>query len=129
MNTRLLMRVAALLLGVAGLAASFLPQEVLASFGAMPVPATVVLVQLVGAAYLGFAFLNWMAQGNAIGGIYSRPVAIGNLSHFMIGGLALLKSGVVQSTWPALAFAVVYAVFAALFAYVAFAHSPAAPRA
>ena len=128
MNTRLLMRVGAVRLGVAGLAASFLPQEVLASFGAMPVPATVVLVQIVGAAYLGFAFLNWMAQGHAIGGIYSRPVAIGNFGHFMIGGLALLKSGIVQSTGPALAAAAVYAVFAALFAYVAFAHSPAAPR-
>jgi len=129
MNTRLLMRTTALFLGTAGLAASFLPQEILAAFAAAPVPATIVLVQIVGAAYLGFAFLDWMAQGNAIGGIYSRPVAIGNFGHFTIGGLALLKSGVVQSTWPALAFAAVYAVLAASFAYVAFVHSPAAPRA
>ena len=129
MNTRLLMRTTALFLGAAGLAASFLPQEILAGFGAAPVPATVVLVQIVGAAYLGFAFLDWMAQGNAIGGIYSRPVAIANFGHFTIGGLALLKSGVAaHSTGPMLAAAAVYAVFAALFAYVAFAHSPAAPR-
>ena len=129
MNTRLLMRTTALLLGAAGLDASFLPQEMLAGFGVAAVPVTTVLVQIVGAAYLGFAFLNWMAQGNAIGGIYSRPVAIGNFGHFTIGGLALLKSGVVQSTWPVLAVAAAYAVFAALFAYVAFVHSPAAPRA
>ena len=123
------MRTTALLLGAAGLAASFLPQEILAGFGAAPVPVTVVLVQIVGAAYLGFAFLDWMAQGNAIGGIYSRPVAIGNFGHFTIGGLALLKSGVgAQSIGPMLAAAAVYAAFAALFAYVAFAHSPAAPR-
>jgi hypothetical protein len=129
MNTRLLMRATALFLGAAGLAASFLPQEMLAAFGVAPVPVTIVLVQIVGAAYLGFAFLNWMAQGNAMGGIYSRPVAIGNFGHFTIGGLGLLKSGVVQSTWPVLAVAALYAVFAALFAYVAFAHSPATPGA
>jgi hypothetical protein len=128
-NTRLLMRCSALTLGVVGLAATFLPQEILAGARMAPTGVGVVLVQIVGAAYVGFAVLNWMAQGNAIGGIYSRPVAIGNFAHFMIGGLALLKSGLVTQHAAMLAGATAYAVFGVLFAYVAFAHSPAAPRA
>ena len=129
MNTRLLMRTSALVLGVAGLAATFLPQEILAGTGAAPTGFGVVAVQIAGAAYLGFAFLNWMAQGNAIGGIYSRPVAIGNVTHFMVAGLALLKSGLLTQHLALLAGAAAYAVFAVLFAYVAFAHSPPAPGA
>ena len=35
--------------------------------------------------------LNWMARGNIIGGIYSRPVAVGNLIHFAIAALAMVK--------------------------------------
>jgi len=121
------MRASALMLAAIGLAATFLPQEILAGAAAPSVPATVVIVQIVGAAYLGFAFLNWMAQGNAIGGIYSRPVAIGNFGHFLIGALALLKSGVAaQHSLPMLAGSAVYVVFAALFGYLAFGHSPAA---
>ena len=77
MNTRLLMRASAVLLGVVGAATTFLPQEILTRAGAAPVGFSVVLVQIAGALYLGFAVLNWMAQGNIIGGIYSRPVAIG----------------------------------------------------
>ena len=127
MNTRLLMRASALVLGAVGLAATFLPQEILAGAGAPSVPAAVVIVQIVGATYLGFAFLNWMAQGNAIGGVYSRPVAVANFGHFTIGGLALLKSGLMtQNALPMLAGGAVYVVFAALFAYVAFGYSPAA---
>jgi hypothetical protein len=34
--------------------------------------------------------LNWMARANRIGGIYSRPVAMGNFLHFTMGALVLL---------------------------------------
>jgi hypothetical protein len=80
---------------------------------------------MAGALYLGFAMLNWMAQGNIIGGIYSRPVAIGNLAHFTIGALTLLKSVIAGQHSPEVMIgAAVYTTFAALFAHVAFAHSP-----
>jgi hypothetical protein len=76
---------------------------------------------MIGALYLGFAMLNWMAQGNVIGGIYSRPVAMANFTHFMIAGLALSKAVVTGEHPPALlAAALVYGVLAVLFAYVAF---------
>ena len=77
MNTRMVMRASAVWLGALGVVATFLPQEILVHGGTVPVALSVVVVQMAGALYLGFAMLNWMAQGNIIGGIYSRPVAIG----------------------------------------------------
>ena len=126
MNTRMLMRASAIFLGFLGLAATFAPQEILVRAGAQPIGAAVVLIQLAGALYLGSAMLNWMAQGNVIGGIYSRPVAIGNVAHFTIGGLGLLRFifagersvGIIVVTAG-------YVAFAVLFALVAFRHLPA----
>ena len=51
-----------------------------------------VIAQLAGVLYLGFAALNWMARGNIIGGIYSRPVTIGNVLHFVSGTAVILKA-------------------------------------
>ena len=125
MNTRLLMRASAVFMGFLGATATFLPQEILVRAGAPPVGSSVVFIQIAGALYLGFAMLNWMAQGNVIGGIYSRPVAIGNLAHFTIGGLGLLKAILAGKYALELIVAVAgYAGFSLLFAFVAFWHSP-----
>ena len=127
MNTRLVMRASVVFLGVLGVGATFLPQEILARAGALPIGFSVVLVQIAGALYLGFAMLNWMAQGNIIGGIYGRPVAIGNLTHFTIAALALVKSILAGSGAPeVIVGAAAYAVFAVLFGIIAFGHSPGA---
>ena len=121
MNTRLLMRASAVVMGFAGLSATFLPQEILARTGTAPAGVVVLLVQVAGALYVGFAMLNWMAQGNLIGGVYSRPVAIGNLSHFTIASLALLKSVLAGQRAPEVVVgAAICTVFAVLFAVVAF---------
>jgi hypothetical protein len=125
MNTRLLMRASAAVLGVLGALATFLPQEILLGAGAPPVGLNVILIQMAGALYLGFAMLNWMAQGGVMGGIYGRPVAIGNLAHFTIGALALLKSLLAGQRVPeVVAGAVVYTAFAVLFALIAFGRAP-----
>jgi len=126
MNTRLLMRGSAAFLGVLGIGATFAPQEILVRAGAQPVGLTVVLIQLAGALYLGFAMLNWMAQGNLIGGVYSRPVAIGNVAHFTIGGLGIMRF-ILAGEHPVEVIVVTagYAAFAVLFALVAFRSSPA----
>ena len=121
------MRTSAVFLGLAGMGATFLPQEILERVGTSPVGFSVVLVQMAGASYLGFAMLNWMAQGNLVGGIYSRPVAIGNVAHFTIAGLALLKLVLAGQHAPeAIVLSVIYAVFAVLFAVVAFGKPPRA---
>jgi len=79
-------------MAILGVAASFFPQEILASCGSRPEGPGILLVQITGALYMGFAILNWMARGNLIGGIYSRPVALGNFLHFAVVTVMLLKA-------------------------------------
>ena len=123
MNTRLLMRASALSLGLLGIAASFLPQEILSSVGAPDLPLLAVGIQLLGAAYIGLAILNWMAQANLIGSIYSRPVAVCNLTHFAIGFLALAKAATFTPfNVPTIFLTGYFAVFAALFTLVLRTH-------
>lgn len=121
--TRLLMSSSALFLGALGLLASFVPDWLLARLGTPVAPAPLLLAQVLGALWLGFAALNWMAQWNVIGGIYSRPVAIGNLMHFVAAGVVLIKVVVersgLQGLWP---LALVYAMFAVGFGLVVFRH-------
>lgn len=121
MNTRLLMVASSLFLGLTGLAASFAPQELLAFLGSPATGPASILVQLMGALYFAFALVNWTAKDNIIGGIYSRPVSLGNMAHFVIGAIALAKgqsSGV--GSRAMLILLAVYAVFAALFGWLVF---------
>lgn len=78
-------------LGLLGLTLTFLPEETSTYLNAGDDTFSVLALQLLGAPFLGFAMLNWMAKGSIIGGIYARPVAIGNFMHFAISALALVK--------------------------------------
>ena len=121
MNTRALLVTSAFVLGAAGIAASFLPVELLDALGAVPATPTRLIVQLLGALLFGFAMVNWAARGNAMGGIYGRPIAIGNLTHFVIGALALSKVVLSGATEPAvIVAAAVYVSFAVGFTLVVF---------
>ncbi len=91
MHTTVLMRVSAVVLAVLGAAATFAPQELMVRYGGNATPGATLLVQMAGGAYLGFAMLNWMARENLIGGIYSRPVGMGNFLHFTIVALAMIR--------------------------------------
>jgi hypothetical protein len=110
-------------MGITGIILSFFPRE-LAGFFNMA-DSNIILLQVLGGLYFGFAMLNWAAKSNLTGGIYSRPVTIGNFSHFVIVGLALLKFGTGHTTniyvWIAV---ILYLVFAILFGIVFFT-SPA----
>jgi hypothetical protein len=91
MQTRILMSASALFMAVLGAIASFLPEEVLRYTGTVPAPLINSVVQTCGALYLAFAVLNWMARGVLIGGIYSRPLALGNFLHFFVVTVTLIK--------------------------------------
>lgn len=108
-------------MGVLGISAIFMPQEILAYSESGSSVAVMLLIQITGALYFGFAMLNWMAQSNLIGGVYSRPVAVANLTHFAVAALALLKVVLTggQPTQVVVA-ALIYAAFAGLFALVVF---------
>lgn len=117
MKSNLLLSVSALTMFAAGLALSFLPQELLTAIGAAPVPLLILLLQVTGALYLGFAMLDWMNRGNLVGGIYGRPLVVGNLLHFAAVAIAVLKLVAVGERAPAvLAAGVVYVVLALGFA-------------
>ncbi|TYP95247.1 hypothetical protein LX73_0544 [Fodinibius salinus] len=121
-NTKLLMISSSIFLGLLGIMASFLSQEVLEYYGHSANGMGLILMNITGALYLGFAVLNWMARGNIIGGIYSRPVAIGNFLHFFFVAIALLKFLITKPiTSEILTGAIIYSIFAVCFGYILFA--------
>ena len=121
MNARLLMTASALVLALLGLPCIFAPDVVLKELTGGTSAAAELLVQVTGALYLGFAGLNWMGRANLIGGIYGRPVAIGNLMHFLVAAIALLKYAPHASpSAPVWVLAGIYAVLAVAFGLVVF---------
>ncbi len=113
------MGASAIVMGATGIALLFLPQEIANETNFIGTNA--LILQILGALYLGFAMLNWNAKANLIGGIYSKPVSIGNLTHFSIGALALAKSAshTAGLSWNWIV-VIVYTIFAILFGYVSF---------
>ena len=120
MHTRILMSASAALMAVIGLAATFLPQELLALHGSVADKPTVLFVQMAGAVYLGFAVLNWGARGILIGGIYARPLAGANFLHFVMVAITLAKAALGAGALELALSAAVFGVFAAWFGWVLF---------
>jgi len=120
MPSRLLMSLTALLLALAGLACTFAPQELLALAGAPALPPLVLGVQAIGAAWLGLATIDWMARGAPFGGIYGRPIALGNFAHFLLLACALGKAAANAPSTALIAIAVVAALGALAFARLVF---------
>lgn len=116
------MIISSLFMGVLGLCATFISHEVLAAIGIAPEPFVVATMQIAGALYLGFAMQNWMAKGVLIGGIYSRPLAIGNFLHFAVAAITLVKVLPALNMLPVIGVTVCYAILAAWFALVLFTH-------
>ncbi len=129
MPTKILMSLSALFLAVSGIGASFLPHEILAHIGHPSRGPGVLLVQTLGALYLGFAGINWLARANLIGGIYSRPVAVGNFMHFGVVAVVLLKALLAGQTAPEIVVAtLVYCAFGLCFGFVLFGTPAAVAR-
>ena len=84
MNTKILLTVSTLFLGTIGLGLSFLPTEALNILHLKTSQTSALIMQLLGALYLGFGMMNWMAKGSIIGGIYNKPLVIGNLMQKVI---------------------------------------------
>lgn len=124
MNTKLIMTLSAVFLYSFGILFTFAPDVILAYLKLEPILLTEFLLQIVGALYFGFGMLNWMNKGRPIGGIYNRPVATANLSHFMIAGLALLKglSSNVYLPTAVWIVGIIYIVFAIAFGTILFRH-------
>ena len=111
------MSLSALFLAVAGTSLMFFPQEISAYIGIGPNKYFALVIQIMGGLYFGFAMINWMAKGVIIGGIYNRPIAIGNFAHFFIGAIALIKAILADANMPVAIWilAAIYSLFAILF--------------
>ena len=124
MNTKALMTSSAIILALIGISLIFLPKEILDYFELSVSDTLELLMQIIGSFYFAFAMLNWMSKGSIIGGIYGRPIAIANLTHFVIAGLSLIKGIMANSgfSYVIWSIAIVYSIFAILFGIVAFKH-------
>lgn len=119
MNTKLIMTISTFLTGTIGVILTFIPAEVFTYFTTTPCsPIAVIGLQMAGALYCGFAMINWTAKANLIGGIYGRPIAIGNLTHFFIGAMALMNAGILSL----LPLTILYSVMAVAFFIVFITH-------
>ena len=124
MNTKSLMTLSAIILALKGISLIFFPKEILDYFELSTSDTLELLMQIIGSFYFAFAMLNWMSKGSLIGGIYNRPIALANWTHFFIAVLALIK-GVLDN--PSLSYviwsiAIIYSIFAILFGIVLFKH-------
>jgi hypothetical protein len=114
----------AILFAAIGISLIFAPNYIIRLFGINDSMGLNLILQLLGAAYYAFAMLNWMAKGAIIGGIYNRPIAIANLTHFLIGGIALTKVAFSNHQLPLVLaiMAGIYIVIAGIFCIVISRH-------
>ena len=120
MNTKIVMTSSALFYAIIGFLLSFLPNEIAGYLNVESNIITILFLNITSALYFGFGILNWMAKGTLIGGIYNKPIAIGNLMHFGVGAIALIKvvSNIKTHSEIVISLTVVYIIFAILFVYI-----------
>jgi hypothetical protein len=110
----LISRVSAALLSLAGLTLLFASDVVLPAVVPGFSPAAAWLGQLLAAAWLGVAALNWLQRAALLGGIYGRPIVLANLALYFVSALsllrALMRAGTPSALWLAFAPAAVLTV-------------------
>lgn len=114
----------AVLLGVIGVGLTFLPQEILTYLNIAVSKPLLLILQLLGGLYFGFAMLNWMAQWSVIGGIYNRPVSVANFAQFFVGGMALIKDVTSNPELPGAFWLLtgIYIIYAVIFGWLFYNH-------
>tara|TARA_X000000368_G_C22766224_1_gene595099 strand:- start:277 stop:657 length:381 start_codon:yes stop_codon:yes gene_type:complete len=120
MKTKFLMTSSALFCVIIGILLLFLPNEIAEYLNVEPTIITILFLKILSALYLGFGILNWTVKGSLIGGIYNRPIALGNLLHFVVGSIELVKviSNIETHREIIIFLTALYIIFGVLFAYV-----------
>ena len=116
MSPRTVMTASAWVLGALGLVLLFAPAEVgplLGLGGAGAALAT----QLFGSALTSFALLDWAGRGAIYGGIYGRPIALGN---FLLGFSVAAALAQRAASAPEWAMACVFGLHALAFGRILF---------
>jgi hypothetical protein len=127
MTSRAIASLSAALLGLAGAILLFAGDVVANRLAPGAPPVVAVLAQLLGGAWLGLAALNWFTRGQAIGGIYGRPVVLSNLVAYFVSAATLLKATAWTSVDVMLVAGGVAAAMAAFYSWLLF-RSPSGSR-
>jgi hypothetical protein len=117
----LVARSSAAVLFAAGLALLFAPEQMLGAVTPTMPTQAYWLGQLLAAAWLGVAALNWLQRGVVMGGIYARPLVYTNFVLWFVSAMSMVR--VVLAPAPTMAtwlFAVVTSVFAVVYAALLF---------
>lgn len=116
----LLMLASGWVMAAIGLVLTLAPKETALAMGYPNAGGVVLLVQLLGALYVGFAIVNWMGKTRLTVPAFGKSVAIGNFVHFTMAGFALLRAAYAAHNMLLWGAAVIYAFFAACFGIVSF---------
>jgi len=104
-----------------GLSISFFPQETGRIFGtASQYGIDLLLMKVVGGLFFGFGVTNFMSRNSVVGGIYGRPITLGNaMINLIIAGQFLkfnfLQDGVGGHFWIV---AILFSAMALSFIYL-----------
>ncbi len=120
--TKTLMIISAIFLVVNGFVLSFFPNEISVLLTNTDNHFFILILQILGALYLGFSYINWMSKNSLIGGIYNKPLLIGNTLHFLTASMAMIKlvfkfENNLQLIIP---HTIIYCLFTLFFGYVFF---------
>ncbi|MBT4959231.1 MAG: hypothetical protein HON33_04600 [Flavobacteriaceae bacterium] len=109
-------------LAVNGFVFSFFPNEISVLLTNDDNHIFTLILQILGALYLGFSYINWMSKNSLIGGIYNKPLLIGNLLHFLTASMALIKLAFKfeNNLQLILSYTIIYCLFTLFFGYVFF---------
>lgn len=103
MASAVLSRVSAVVLLVAGLVLLFAPDVALPALVPGFPPAAAWLGQLLAAAWLSVAVLNWLQRSSMLGGIYGRPMVVANLTLYLISTWFASSAGQSRCVSPVVA--------------------------
>ena len=120
--TKTLMIISAIFLAVNGFGLSFFPNEISLLLTNDDNHIFIVILQILGALYLGFSYVNWMSKNSLIGGIYNKPLLIGNTLHFLTASIAMIKLvfKFENNLQLIIMYTIIYCLFTLFFGYVFF---------
>lgn len=89
---KIIMITSGFLNGILGIVLTFMPQEIGGWLGmASQTGAEVLVLQLLGGTLFGFGMINYMGRNAILGGIYGKPIILGNMVFHFIVALELAR--------------------------------------
>ena len=88
---RSLMILSGIINGLAGVLLIFIPEELLLWADGEIGKTAVLALSLLGTVMLGFGMMNYMGRNAVYGGIYGKPIILGNLLFHTVAAVHLIK--------------------------------------